>query len=306
MLERLLQVPELDVNTVLYIIDTTQCTLSALNNCSQEISETVEFSSMVNTVYKRLFQIESSEISVRISLFFEKCLLNKIPNHAHNIANYAAFENTLSLSQFVEETTNKLSVGLLERSKCQTFLRRKAVEFNVKGQHQLYSPWYLQDYIKKLKDHLCKCLSKGIAADLLNHLNDHLLSSMVYRSNEPDEIVDLSTLKTAHFALIPKAVISSISGASIGFFPTIYAIAYALIFTVDVKNFNFRNKVTDTVHGCIMANKADLLSYVLQKFREDFVEHINKMCDVLNEFKRRNIISISFHEYKTITERFVF
>lgn len=116
--------PEIDVNTVLYIIDNTQCTLSKLNYCSQKISETVEPFSLVNTVSKRLFQIESSEISVRISFYFEKCLLDKLPI---KIANIAAIKNLLNSTKFTKETSKKLSEGLLERSKCQTFLRREAV-----------------------------------------------------------------------------------------------------------------------------------------------------------------------------------
>ncbi|VDH90010.1 Hypothetical predicted protein [Mytilus galloprovincialis] len=138
LLERLIwREPAIDVNTVLYVIDTTQYTLSTLNYCSQEISKTVEPFSVVNTVFKRLFQIESFEISVRISLYFEKILLDKLPIKIKNIA---AIEKMLKSTKFAKETSKKLSEGLLESSTCQTFLRREAVDYRLEGEQFLRLP----------------------------------------------------------------------------------------------------------------------------------------------------------------------
>lgn len=300
MLERLIwREPAVDVTTVLYVIDTTQCTLSTLNYCSQEISKTVEPFSVVNTVFKRLFQIESFEISVRISLYFEKILLDKLPIKIKNIA---AIEKMLNSTKFAKETSKKLSEGLLESSTCQTFLRREAVDYRWEGEQFLRLPWNIDGFKTKLKYHLCDCLSKTIAINLKKHLNDHLRSSNVDIANEFDKMVDLSNLKIHSFLLILTAILSLILALLLGNIATLFAIIVGLLFSVDFAIRHFRFQVADKVHECIIAKKEELL----ERFREVFLENINKMHNALKEFERMNTISISFHEYKTITERFVF
>lgn len=152
---------------------------------------------------------------------------------------------------------------------------------------------------------MCDCLGKTIAIDLVKHLNDHLRSSNVNIANEFNRMVDLSNLKTNNFLLIFTAILSSILALLLGSIPALVAIVLGLLFSVDVANRNFRFQVADKVHECIMAKKEELLRHVLKSFCELFLENMNKMCNVLKEFERRNNLSISFHEFKTITERFV-
>lgn len=262
-----------------------------LETCSKEISEILERFSAVNTIFNRLFTIESSEISVRISLFFEKNLLDKFPL---KIIDTGFLEKTLTTLEFKEKLT-----AILSNSR--QFMRRKTLECPLDEGLTDRLPLEIQICKNKVKNYVCECLSQDIAITLEDHLKKHLRANNIDFDDGFDNIMN---------RLIRRLNIS-ISSIPIIFEPEIVAVSTAsakvsdMMFSVNVMDASFRHSIADNLHESIMTQIDEIIPNILQRLDEVFFKKVIKLCKVLNVFGRRNQRDVSFHAYKTITERFV-
>ncbi|XP_052075244.1 uncharacterized protein LOC127712686 [Mytilus californianus] len=277
-----------------------KCPSSILERYSIQISERMEPFSSVNTVYNRLFAINSSEISIRISLYFERRLLDYLPviNTSSSV-----LENTLTSLELNEQLTAVLAKGPLNGNTCLDVLRRNALDFQLDSDRTHRLPWKIQMIRCQVKTYLLECLSQDISTTLIKYLNDQMIIKRKAVADELDKMMDISMCWIDQLTFDILGIISIRSVPILGFASTPFSIASNLLFSVDVQDVSFRHQIADYLHEHIMAWRTEVIRDVHHRFKDFFWKKFIKLWQILNVFGKRNRASISFHEYKTITER---
>lgn len=267
-----------------------------MQSYSRELSGILYPSHSEETIYNRLFAIGSPEMSIRISLFFEKILLEKLTKR-ENLYNHLEMEiESRNTNRSFEAIIRK---GPLEIIQCRAFLRCKALECECDGETALRLPWKIQNVTKKIKDFLCKSLSMNILLTLSKYLN----------CDDDENSIDVGLDNPEIHSTTPEWVIlKEIERAlelQIGNIPAPFAIGTALLYPVDIKESSFRHDIADKALERIMERHDTIIMKSCQIFVEICLEYI-KMRTVLDVFIGRNNTDVSFHEYRTISERYVF
>ncbi|XP_052071234.1 uncharacterized protein LOC127709660 [Mytilus californianus] len=279
-------VPDIDIKTVVFAVDTTECTFQMLEKCSKKVSEYFDHFSSINTIFNRLFPIKSTEIAVRISLFLERSLLRELPV---KLIKTEGLEQ-LTSPGYYQVFGNILKNGPLKEDKCQDILRRNAFEWKLDCNVTHTLSWK-KVKVTSFQNYLCESISNEIALVLQEKLNEKL---RVDNMNLADEFGTQPVLTDSMVLFVSKVINSKIV-AKLGSYPD-------LLCSVDVMDARFRQMIADEIHKNIMERRDELVQAVLSKFGDVYLEYM-KMSDIINVFAERNKFDICFHEYKTITER---
>lgn len=301
----LLEVVKNDIHSMVFVINTT-CkvfTPNMLEKCSKSISHYLDPFSSENTIFNRLFLLNSIEISVRISLYFEKILLEKLPVSIKTDKDVQKQKIPQLNNQVLE---NVLKNGPLDNNKCKEFLRNRAVEYHLEGSNTYRLSWRINRVKHKVKDYLCECLSKEIALTLVRTQNEYLHAHNKDVANELDKRIYATTWNINEVYLIwgLTIFITMLLAGPSGVITGLLAIVVSLFYSVNVMDEGFRNNIADCIHGQIMSRRDEIIQSVIPTFLDIHSEYA-RMCDILNVFAKRNKIDTYFHEYKITTERFV-
>lgn len=283
--------PEHDITTVVFAVNRTECNFQMLEKCSKEISRYVEPNSTVNSIFSRIFPIESTKISVRISLYLETILLNNLPVTLTKTGAHAQLKSPT----YFPKSGITLINGPLNDITCQDILRRKAYEFKLEDEMAHKLSWK-KIKVSKFQNYLSECISTEIALTLQNQLNKTVYAENIDVAEGLDKTTAHPVLNDSLVIFISKVIYSKIAGR-LESYPDILC-------SVDGMDDSFRQMIADEIYQRVMEQRDDIVQAVLSKFCDVYLEYI-KMSDVISVFAARNNIDVTFHEYETITERFV-
>lgn len=278
--------PDHDITTVVFAVNRTECNSHMLEECSKEISRYVEPNSTVNSIFSRLFPIESTEISVRISLYLEMIILNNLPVTLTKAGAHAELKS----QTYLPESGIILINGPLKDITCQDMLRRKAKDFQL--EEEMTHKFSLKKIkVSKFQNYLSECISHEIALTLQKQLNKTGYSENMDVADGLDKTIAQPVLHDSLVIFISKVINSRIEGRLESYTDSLCSV-----------DDSFRQKIADEICQSVMEERDNIVLAVLSKFRDVYLEYI-RLSDLINVFAARNKIDATFHEYKTITER---
>lgn len=279
------------VDPDIFVINTTDNDLM-LEKYSEEINRLLKPSLPVNTVFHRLFTIKSSDISFRLSLYFEESLLDDLSKYKWLHKSYKTI-----LPHYKNAFGAVLRNGPLDIDTCKQFLRLKAEIFRLPGEKILRMPSEIQMFNIRVIESLCKSLGQEIFRILKKELNAHI------HEEHNRGILDITT---GYRSDLMQKNIEQVIEQNVGRFDAPVVFGAAFDFSVNTDEEQFRHDIADKVLDRIILSREHIIQTVLLKFHDISLKDMEhaEMCDILNSFKTRNTNEIYFNKCKTIAERF--